>query len=182
MINAKTTLRAAVGAAALSVASGASAASYLFTFQFDAFMSPTATFAASTIVFSADSFDPTTLTYVSGNLNGATAPTADLINFTPGSPLRLYDFRMVPPGAPLDTVVGGRMAVLTPTGPGFYGSGVAGRSIVEDIGIVTRFGTGSLVITEAIPEPSTWAMLILGFGAVGATMRRRAITTRLAFA
>jgi hypothetical protein len=35
--------------------------------------------------------------------------------------------------------------------------------------------------TGAVPEPSTWAMLILGFGAVGATMRRRRQTTRLAF-
>lgn len=33
----------------------------------------------------------------------------------------------------------------------------------------------------AVPEPSTWAMLILGFGAVGATLRRRQ-TARLRFA
>jgi len=25
----------------------------------------------------------------------------------------------------------------------------------------------------AVPEPGTWAMLVLGFGLVGATMRRR---------
>ena len=34
------------------------------------------------------------------------------------------------------------------------------------------FGRGSLTI-GAIPEPSSWAMLIAGFGLVGATLRRR---------
>lgn len=33
----------------------------------------------------------------------------------------------------------------------------------------------------AVPEPSTWALLILGFGLVGGSMRRRA-TAKLAFA
>lgn len=31
----------------------------------------------------------------------------------------------------------------------------------------------NVVVTEAIPEPSTWAMLIAGFGLVGAAARRR---------
>ena len=38
-------------------------------------------------------------------------------------------------------------------------------------------GTGSLggtvTIQEAVPEPATWAMMILGFGAVGFAMRRK---------
>lgn len=34
----------------------------------------------------------------------------------------------------------------------------------------------------AVPEPSTWAMLILGFGLVGGTMRRSTTKTRIAFA
>lgn len=29
------------------------------------------------------------------------------------------------------------------------------------------------VVTSAVPEPATWAMMIFGFGAVGASMRRR---------
>lgn len=36
--------------------------------------------------------------------------------------------------------------------------------------------------TPAIPEPTTWAMMILGMGAVGATMRRRKLTSKVSFA
>lgn len=35
-------------------------------------------------------------------------------------------------------------------------------------------------VAGAIPEPSTWALMILGFGMAGATMRRRAV--RIAYA
>ncbi len=49
---------------------------------------------------------------------------------------------------------------------------VAGLAFSEDI----VFGTpGSLppLQANAVPEPSTWAMMLLGFGAIGAAMRRR---------
>lgn len=39
------------------------------------------------------------------------------------------------------------------------------------------FGDGAVV-----PEPSAWALLILGFGAVGATMRRSRTQSRVSFA
>lgn len=39
----------------------------------------------------------------------------------------------------------------------------------------------SNLVVAAVPEPSTWAMLILGFGMVGGTMRRRA-KAQLSFA
>ncbi len=36
---------------------------------------------------------------------------------------------------------------------------------------------------SAVPEPATWAMMIIGFGAIGAAMRRRAATrTTVAYA
>src|SRR5690606_10389292 len=38
-------------------------------------------------------------------------------------------------------------------------------------------------ITSAVPEPATWALMILGFGAVGMGMRRRkAATVKVAYA
>lgn len=36
------------------------------------------------------------------------------------------------------------------------------------------------VLAEGVPEPTSWALLILGFGAIGATLRRRRINARLA--
>jgi hypothetical protein len=41
--------------------------------------------------------------------------------------------------------------------------------------------TISAVTLNAVPEPAAWAMLVLGFGVVGAGIRRRAQTTRVAF-
>lgn len=41
------------------------------------------------------------------------------------------------------------------------------------------FGLDAISVT-AVPEPATWGLMILGFGAVGATLRRR--STKVAFA
>jgi hypothetical protein len=37
-------------------------------------------------------------------------------------------------------------------------------------------------VTPAVPEPATWAMMLLGFGAVGYSMRRRKKTPQVTFA
>jgi hypothetical protein len=34
-------------------------------------------------------------------------------------------------------------------------------------------GNLSFAATSAVPEPTTWAMMLLGFGAVGYSMRQR---------
>ena len=36
--------------------------------------------------------------------------------------------------------------------------------------------------TAAVPEPATWAMMMLGFGAMGVAMRRRKVDTKVSFA
>ena len=36
-----------------------------------------------------------------------------------------------------------------------------------------RFGVGGQVVTPPVPEPATWAMMLLGFGGLGALLRRR---------
>jgi hypothetical protein len=35
-------------------------------------------------------------------------------------------------------------------------------------------GNFAFVSTSAVPEPTTWAMMLVGFGAVGYSMRKRA--------
>jgi hypothetical protein len=45
----------------------------------------------------------------------------------------------------------------------------AGRGTGSD----DSFKLSSIGVTAAVPEPASWAMMIVGFGAVGATMRRR---------
>ena len=47
---------------------------------------------------------------------------------------------------------------------------VAAVTMATDAGPPISFSTG---LTSRLPEPSTWAMLIMGFGAAGAAMRRR---------
>lgn len=48
--------------------------------------------------------------------------------------------------------------------------------------IVGQIAAWTDVVPGGVPEPSTWAMLILGFGAVGGTMRRRNANGRKAIA
>jgi hypothetical protein len=44
------------------------------------------------------------------------------------------------------------------------------------------FKLSSITVNSAVPEPATWAMMLIGFGAIGAGMRRRkANTPRLNF-
>lgn len=73
---------------------------------------------------------------------------------------------------------------LNSTGSGFSGSGRQCPSALNFLGKggSTEFGfnfdgfsgvTFTPVTNGAIPEPTTWLLLILGFGAIGASMRRR---------
>lgn len=40
--------------------------------------------------------------------------------------------------------------------------------------------TGSVVLAAVVPEPATWGLFILGFGAIGGVMRRRSQAAKIA--
>ena len=70
-----------------------------------------------------------------------------------------------------------------------FGSGFTG--FVDNAALTTAGAAGQVVdrlnfepaATGAVPEPATWAMTILGIGAVGFAMRRRQkVTTRVSYA
>ena len=55
--------------------------------------------------------------------------------------------------------------------------------MVEGMGGLDGSYSGVLSFRSAVPEPTTWAMMILGFGAVGAGMRRsKKVTTNVSYA
>ena len=63
----------------------------------------------------------------------------------------------------------------------FYGFAFTTGSRLNSYGFETAANT-AITATTAVPEPATWAFMILGFGAVGAAMRyRRRRTTSVSF-
>lgn len=54
-----------------------------------------------------------------------------------------------------------------------FGNGGRGAVAVDNIAFDVR-----QIATGAVPEPATWAMLILGFGVVGGSLRRRSVLQR----
>lgn len=58
------------------------------------------------------------------------------------------------------------------------------RAFADNVALTTVNGVTNynFEVAAAVPEPSTWAVLILGFGVVGGAMRARRTSTRLRYA
>ena len=62
-------------------------------------------------------------------------------------------------------------------------NGVGGSGFLEHVAgtpAAARFGDGIVHPAPEVPEPSTWALMLAGFGAIGLAMRRGPV--RVAFA
>jgi hypothetical protein len=67
--------------------------------------------------------------------------------------------------------------LLTTSGPQLFGGTLATPTFSRGTYALTDFDdpskSYSLTISSGVPEPATWGLMILGFGAVGGAMRRR---------
>lgn len=111
-----------------------------------------------------------TFNYIPGTLTGATLSFGGVTRSVPIQRMGPYDSRLV---LPLDFVgISSNQFTLS----GFTGgwSGYGGFSEVVALGSSAVSG---------VPEPSTWAMMLVGFGGVGFAMRRaKKADRKLAFA
>ena len=64
------------------------------------------------------------------------------------------------------------------------GAGTSFSAFADNLALTTTAGTNSVnfaaaSIAGAVPEPGTWAMMLIGFGAMGVSLRRRRRTNTL---
>ncbi len=97
----------------------------------------------------------------------ATIATSSSSSYTPGD-LELFEGATLVESAPLTFSGSAYTASFTKIlGPGDYTAEITGTVDVTSLGI------GGTVSTSAVPEPSTWAMMALGFIGLGYAASRR---------
>lgn len=149
-----------------TMSGAASAATLLFNFvgpsgtaTFQLLSNPTPDFSQTFIGSDQFSFNNVSGTY------GGVAGTASSISFGNGI---FSSFSLVAPNLGF-TQFGSPVLFSGPPGSPTFSTGTF--TLINPF-----FGNGTLTISEAtaaVPEPATWAMMLLGFGAMGVTMRRR---------
>jgi PEP-CTERM motif len=80
------------------------------------------------------------------------------------------EFQLSPAFSPGPSNFSGSVTFAVNTGDSF---GFYVRSLDSGFGRADILVTGDLFAGGAVPEPATWAMMIIGFGLTGSAMRRR---------
>ncbi len=177
MRNSTTARLGLIGAAALALcaAAPASAAVYMFDFSGTGFFGGTlngsGTLTTNDISFvnPVNGYTAQTITGITGTFNGS-----QITGLAPGTFGANNFFYLTGPFFVDGSGLGFRTA-----------SGVSGNLFVTNdtsyrvntmgAGLLTGLVTARVtpVVAAAVPEPTTWAMMLLGFGAIGFAMRRR---------
>lgn len=154
-------------AAALAVAAPASAAQYIFSFGtstplFGPTVSGSGTFTTSDTATTVAGQTAFQILSITGAVNGLAinAPTGSYGNYFTTGPSFLDGT-----GTVFFLVGGGRVDFFNQSSNGLY------RVNTFSPGS-SNFVNASSSAVAAVPEPATWAMMLLGFGGIGFAMRR----------
>lgn len=180
-----------------AVATPGSATTFLLTSTNVDIATPSPLFTNSTIggtftladsVLAGQSFGPGALLDVHLNFAGITGNYGDIqADIAPGpiqifgtrsadgNSFSVFDFRF---GFPASTsgcsfVCTGQIIINSPVGPNDPSNFVAVDDLeANSLSVINSF-TPHFALVAAVPEPATWAMMLVGFGAMGVSLRRR---------
>jgi hypothetical protein len=174
-----------VGAATLSLlaATPASAAEYLFAFNGSGLFGGTLTGSGTLTTDNTSTINPLNgytvqaITGITGTFNGSA-----ITGLAPGTFGANNLYYLTGPFF----VDGNGLGFTTASGIAanlFVTNGTSYRVNTQGAGLLTGLVTAqSSPVSAAVPEPSTWLLMLLGFGAIGYALRstRRGITSQLA--
>lgn len=161
--------------AATCLASPASAAQFLFTFD-SSTIDVTGTLTTEDVP---NASGQVLITDLAGTVDGFGAISL----IAPGGFVG-NDNLLNPTSSELLTGNGFSFAATGLRGNIFFSQGLSTFALFGEVGsVVGPLGIGSFTITRVgnppppppVPEPTTWALMLLGFGFVGAAMRRRGV-------
>lgn len=181
MVSVSVTRLGIIGAAlALVAAAPASAAVYMFNFSGTGFFGGTLNGSGSlttndiSFVNPTNGFTAQNITGISGTFNNSA-----ITGLAPGVFGANNLFYLTGPFF----VDGNGLAFTTAAGVSanlFVTNGTSYRINTQGAGLLTGLVTAQATpVAAAVPEPGTWAMMLLGFGAIGMAARRRRRTGRL---